>query len=737
MDRLSVPVWCFVCVLIGSEAQAAKPFRAWRSAPPSSELASTAQRWVDTRRVRQPSNWAEPWRAVARAIESGSPVTRRFAGRVSALRVESGSDGDQLWIGASSGGLWHLSTDGTWLPISDTLAGSPAIGDFLRTSTGTLIVGTGDAWRYPGSGIYLSNDDGASWHAAQLPLTPSAIYRVAADRNAPHHLLAASAQGLLGSLDGGENWSLLAPGHWTDVQQDLHHAEVWHAGAYELGVMRSSDGGSSFSVTPGTTAVITGQIGRITLAQSAAKAGLMFALVADFGGSNGLFRSVDHGLQWVRISEGPDVSWGQAFHTNAIAAHPANPDILVIGRGGLKLTSNALTETPLWSEIADGGHADFTRLIWRNDNQLYAANDGGLFLLDVLGSGAVSDLNQDLALQQVFDTGALALDPNRLDRAWAGLQDNGLVTIEADAGDWRMSGHGCCDAGWVTAARGDADRLAVSLGIPFDRYLSFNGGESVSRNLCNFGAVPGNPPLAFDPRPVNNSNARLMLLSPAADQSAARLFIQDLSRHCATGIHTVPLPDSSMLQPDFLSIADDPARLRILISASVWSADSRPAMVTSLPGSRGPPYTASRVEPPAPGPGRLAVDAFHASRSYWWSLGSAPDVWLSDRADFTDWRAATSNLASLGSALQVRRVIAHPLRPDTLFLASNLGVLISEDRGVHWSPWADGLPAVVDATDLAIHLDEPVPMLWMASCGRGIWRRALRDDRLFRDGFEG
>jgi hypothetical protein len=76
-----------------------------------------------------------------------------------------------------------------------------------------------------------------------------------------------------------------------------------------------------------------------------------------------------------------------------------------------------------------------------------------------------------------------------------------------------------------------------------------------------------------------------------------------------------------------------------------------------------------------------------------------------------------------------------------MYLASSLGVLASIDGGAQWAPAHPGLPAVVDAIDLAVQRTttpsgQPSIRLWLATYGHGLWRRDVIDDPVFRDGFE-
>lgn len=709
-------------------------FPAWEKSPSSAVLAASATTWSQ-QALRGEAEDAE-WIPFRQAIEPTAPPQLAFAGRINALSIESSPEGDRIFAGSSSGGLWVREVDGAWRPLTDRLPGSPSVGDFLRLADGSMVIATGDPWRYRGTGIYRGSADGLSWETAELPLIPSSVYRLAQDRNAPDRLFAATANGLLESIDGGRRWVLLDPGHYTDLQQDLANPQVWHGGRYGDGIVRSVDGGRSFVRVPGAAAVLAGDIGRTSITLSPARNGLMFALVATFGHTNGIFRSEDGGTTWTTLTAGLDVSWGQAFHTNAIAAHPSNPDVLAVAQGGFKLTNNALATETVWTDLDTTGHADTTRLAWRTDGRLYAANDGGLFLLDPLGAVPTQSLNTGLALQQVFGTGALTLDPNLPGRLWIGTQDNGLVRMETQPLPRLVLGGGCCDGAWVSAARTRPNKIAAGLGIPFGRYVSMNAGNTFSHLGCITLPVTAEAPLAYDPQPMPGTNPRLFVLGQTAAE-LPRLAAYDDSRTCGFTTFGINLPpDDNTLRVDFLSIAADPGPLALVISPSEWSADRRLTRVSTATGARNGPFSALRVEPPVARSGRAAYDPSHRQQLYWWPARDLPGIWRNRNDELSNWQDISGDLGRFGDGMRIRRVLAHPLEADLLLAATNLGVLKSVDGGQHWQRWHAGLPEVIDAVDIAVDARTTPATLWLGSYGRGLWQREWVSERIFASGFE-
>src|SRR6266852_1717949 len=110
----------------------------------------------------------------------------------------------------------------------------------------------------PGSGLYKSSDDGATWKRLEGHGLPSGVLgRIGvsvsgADSNRVYAIIEAEKGGIFRSEDAGETWQLLNPDHrFTQRAWYFHHifADPKNADTvYVLntGVSRSTDGGKSF-----------------------------------------------------------------------------------------------------------------------------------------------------------------------------------------------------------------------------------------------------------------------------------------------------------------------------------------------------------------------------------------------------------------------------------------------------------------------------------------------------------
>src|SRR5262249_53783178 len=97
-----------------------------------------------------------------------------------------------LWLGATGGGVWRgvlLGIFGVaFVPVSDNLPGSPSVGAFLVQpgNSNNILIGTGDSYRSPGTGLYKTTAGGAIWNEVNPSdgtAWPSAFQKILIDLN--------------------------------------------------------------------------------------------------------------------------------------------------------------------------------------------------------------------------------------------------------------------------------------------------------------------------------------------------------------------------------------------------------------------------------------------------------------------------------------------------------------------------------------------------------------------------
>ena len=157
------------------------------------------------------------------------------------------SDGDVIygWNGAGQAGL-YVSTDGgsSWDPITDGLLSE--VGGAL--SLAVHPEDPDEVWAGTQAGLLATRDAGRTWE----PRLSGGVTAVAFDPADAERVLAyaSGGGGLVESRDGGRTWTELglvldgdAAGHLAVHPED---ADTLYVGTYGQGVLRTTDGGSSW-----------------------------------------------------------------------------------------------------------------------------------------------------------------------------------------------------------------------------------------------------------------------------------------------------------------------------------------------------------------------------------------------------------------------------------------------------------------------------------------------------------
>lgn len=703
------------------------------------------------------------WQRVLGGIRTGTP-SRYFAGRMtkSAFTFDHALGYRTTYAGSSSGGLWKMVIAGIiplWVPVSDRLPGSPAVGDFVVSPVDSrnLVIATGDYFRYGGTGIYWSADGGSSWSRANTPTPVSDSFtRMRVDRSNPQRLMACGFRGLYRSIDFGRNWTRVWTGRCTDVLQDQSDAAFWFVARFGGAIFESSNFGQSFGATA-VSDVFGATAREVSLASPVSAGNVLFALAAGRNepggigsGINGVWRSTNFGRTWTNINLTDEIGWGQAFHTRAIEVHPHAPDILIIGLAQNQFSTNAMAASPTW-RVFDGGHVDFTSFRFladsptSTDTRIAITNDGGYFTWDWSSFATAADGGANslgLHTTQAMGLAAMATSPASSDITWHMLQDNGSVRVR-HAGAVRHDLVTGGDGGQVSISPDDSNHVAFSYGLGYRRAMTLDGGSTVSLVDCGL-AVPWSPTMAIHPSAgLGPSIQRLLTFTPPQAPSVpAQIWRRTLNSSCATAWQpmvgaSTPLPAN--FNPRLLEIANTPSPLVVYLTGS---GDRRLIVLDS--SLHGLPPNMSWVErtPPAPvgASGADAVayaDRFRSNTVYYVSATSRPSRVMRSTNRGVTWADVSGNLASIVPDAHYWVAAAHPTRGNELYLGTSVGVYRTDNGGANWYRYGNGMPAVTDAISLAINPVASPPELLISTYGHGLWKRTMTLPALvFRSGFE-
>ena len=385
------------------------------------------------------------------------------------------------FAGYTGGGLWRTDDAGNnWRNISDGFFRTGSIGAIAvaPSDANVIYVGSGEhairgqSSTY-GDGMYRSTDQGRTWRRIGLE-TSRQISAVRVHPNNPDVVYAAVQgdrwkgtpdRGVYRSTDGGTKWTQVLKGEnatsgATDLSMDptnprILYAAMWdhqrtpwmvRSGGAGSGIWKSLDGGDSWTrLTEGLPKLM----GKIGVAVSPANPDRLYAIIEAENG--GLYRSDDAGKNW-RLMTGDRLIQTRSWYYMNITADPKNADVVWV--------NNA----PLMKSI-DGGrtfanvsatHGD-NHGLWINPTDsryLINANDGGASIsLDGGASWSTQD-NQPTA--QFYHVAVDDAFPYKL---YGGQQDNSSVIIKSrtDGGsigmrDW-SEGPGCESANMGVSAK--------------------------------------------------------------------------------------------------------------------------------------------------------------------------------------------------------------------------------------------------------------------------------------------
>ena len=370
-------------------------------------------------------------------------------GRVAAIAPTTAGS---LFIGTASGGVWRSSPlSGYWSALTDNQC-NLTIGALTvdAADPNVLFAGTGEynvgSW---GCGMLRTTDGGASWArlgatdfrvtSGGIPHGSASFGRIVVRRPAGGSVantvvLGASNVGVFRSSDGGTTWSYVLQGATASVVAHPTQTATVFAGnsdfqtASHRGVFKSTDNGASWAQLPPLPDVGTGEIDRVELATTAAAPDLVYAAIGNpAGGLAGLFVWDDAAGVWTHLAadglNGGSYSndFGkQSWYDLAIAVDPRNANrVYLAGIRGFKSDDGGVTFSQMGREL----HVDWHSIAIdpRNPDIVYAGTDGGVFVSTDDGN-SWSSRNAGLAVTQFYP--GISAAPNG-SQIMGGSQDNG------------------------------------------------------------------------------------------------------------------------------------------------------------------------------------------------------------------------------------------------------------------------------------------------------------------------
>lgn len=692
-----------------------------------------------------------------------TPNSGQLSGRLRAIAVHP-TDPKTIYVGAAQGGVWKTTDGGVhFLPLTDAQP-SLAMGAIAidPRAPDTIYAGTGENnFGYYGQGLLKSTDGGKSWsRPAGAMFAGASTSKIVIDGKTGVLYVGTSAGsqgagdgctayyvdqkqlGLWRSSDGGSSFSRLVEGGVTDFEIDTTvdprqlFVTVSGVGAFAL-----TEGGAMTPLAlPNAQSNPPGNEIELALAPSNPKVVYAGMAVGDPRQPVAtLFVSQDHGASWAQVPGTPNYCYSQCGYTNAVEVHPTKPGTVYLAGGLCSVwkTNNALSPSAMFRAVSmpDGycaprfanwyqhyvhpdGHA--IAFLPGDGEALLVATDGGLSKTSDGGASWI-DLNQQLGTMQFY---GICVDPDDPEHVYGGAQDNGSMERGGSPASWSGLIEG--DGGPCVAA---AKSGGLSHHVISDIYASvmIPGPQGY---VTTFDADPS-ACMGGDPGCGDRAAFIAPLIADPSDASVLYVGTYRLFRSNEGGAADSWKAVSGDLTvgPGGVHCTNGAASEDYLTAIAVAPS----AGMTVYTGSAG-----GRVSRTSDGGATWTSISTGKLPSRWVSaIGvdpASPDsVWVA----FSGFDSSTPNhpghvfhsddgggswvLRDIGMDMPVNALLVRPDDGEVVFAGTDFGVLATVDAGATWTPM-NGLPNV---TVYSLQLHAKSGTLYAGTHGRGAWARAL------------
>jgi photosystem II stability/assembly factor-like uncharacterized protein len=619
-----------------------------------------------------------------------------------------------MYAGAVGGGLWRSVDAGqNWEPFTDQLP-NLAVGSFEIDPSNSQIMylGTGEGYfnadAIMGLGLLKTTDGGQSWQQTGMNFNYSSgtsVLQIDIDPRDGNIVLASTVNGLRRSINGGTSFTNVLLGDINALERDPQNPDVLLAGAGNAfgdgtnGIYRSENNGVTWTrMTDGLPS--STQFGRAVLAFYPANTQIVYAgICGTFSNNNsqmlGIFRSVDNGLTWMQMSQaGTNHYSQQGWYDMAIVVKPNQSNVIFSAGLDVHRSNNSGL---LWSQLSwwfyaygdpNFVHADNHGLYFHPDdpNQIWCVTDGGIFKSADLGNNW-QEMNNGFATFQYYAMGNATLDTTL---CYGGTQDNGTSEYVGNP-SWDEVFGG--DGGYSVVDYTD-DNTVYAEYQNGNRFRSDNGAHAFSDiNPGITGTGAWVTPMALDPF----DHLTVYTTTAGGDGQVWKSPNQGRNSQWATLGQSL----GGSLQVLGLSPVRR-ARVYVGTNSSIYRSDDGGDFVSASNGLPGSWIT--RVVPDPYNP-----DLVYATVS---GFGTG-HVWRSLNAG-ANWANISGNLPDVPFA----DVVVDLNNPQILYAGSDIGAYYSENGGLTWSIYGEGLPAVrIDDMEM----QTATGVLRVGTHGRGMW----------------
>ncbi|MEN3038687.1 MAG: glycosyl hydrolase [Candidatus Kryptonium sp.] len=491
------------------------------------------------------------------------------------------------------------------------------------------------------------------------------------------------------------------------------------------GLWKSTDGGETWIEISNNPGFPKGTKGRIGVAVSAAKPGLVWALVEAENG--GLFKSEDGGATWRKVNDDKRL-WQRPFYYMHVFADPKNPDVVyVLNVQFLKSIDGGRTFAVIQTPHVD--HHD----LWINPkdpNIMIHASDGGA---SVTFNGGLTWTEQDFPTAQFYHVTVDSQFPYFI---YGAQQDNTTVGIAS-----RTTGFGIDRTDWFPVGGGESGYIAVRPDNTNIVYAGSYGGlltrfDKRTREVKNISVWPKSPigggardikyrfqwtfPIVISPHDPNVLYVTANHVFRSTDEGMSwEVISPDLTRNdtSKTAPSGGPITKDNTTAEYYCTIyafAESPVKKGILWAGSDdglvhVSTDNGKTWVNVTPKDL-PEWSLISIIEPSPfdaGTAYIAVTRY--------KLGDFKPYIFKTTDYGKTWKKIVNGIPDTHFTRVVR---ADPNRKGLLYAGTEYGIYVSFDDGENWQTLQLNLP-VTPIYDIAVHSREKD--LVVATHGRSFW----------------
>ena len=387
------------------------------------------------------------------------------------------------YMGTTGGGVWKTEDSGqSWRNISDGFFKTATIGAIAvaESDPNVIYVGTGEhairgVMTHSGDGVYKSTDAGKTWKKIGLDATQHISRIIVHPKNPDVIYVAAQGalyssskeRGLYKSVDGGATWkNTLYVDEKTgavELSMDANNPRIMYAAMWEhgrlpwkvisggagSGLYKSVDSGETWEkMTEG----LPKKMGKMAIAVSRSNSEKVYALIESdsYEDERGLYVSNNAGKSWSQVTDEPRLVQ-RAWYYIELFIDPNNENtIYVLSAPALRSNDGGKT----WENLG-GTHGDYHDL-WinpNNSNNMIISNDGGAAI--TFNKGKIWTSQATLPTAQFY---RINVDNQFPYRIYGGQQDNSSVSIASR----EFGSFGIGSSSWTSSAGGESAFLAFN-----------------------------------------------------------------------------------------------------------------------------------------------------------------------------------------------------------------------------------------------------------------------------------